>query len=60
MRMGMAVMKKPGKEPLFPLRINHYTVVLVTADKCNENYANKLRTKYKNSVGKTSLKDITL
>lgn len=44
----------------YPLRINHYTVVMVTADKCNEDYANKLRTKYKNSVGKTSLKDITL
>lgn len=47
------------KRPLFPLRINSKTVVFVTEEKCNENYANELRRKYNNSKGHVSTRDMS-
>lgn len=40
------IAQKQRETRLYPLRINHQTVILVTKDKCNEEYANKFREKY--------------
>lgn len=50
--------KKQNKEK-FPLRIDPRTVIYVTEDKCNEAYAQKVRTRYKNCNSRMSLKDLS-
>lgn len=56
----MAVPKelKSAKEK-FPLRIDRHTVIMVTEDKCNEEYAIRMRVKYSKSSGKVGLKDLS-
>lgn len=49
--------KNRNGQQLFPLRIDARTVIFVTEDKCNEAYAQRMRTKF-NKGAKASMKDI--
>ena len=44
----------------YPLRIDKNTVIYVTEEKCNEQYAQKVRTKYNRCFGKIGMKDLAL
>lgn len=48
--------KKPAE--LYRLRINDKTVILVPKEKCNEEYANKVRARMSKSGGAVSMKYI--
>ena len=53
--MSITVRKKEEKE-LLPLRINDKTVLLVPPEKCNEEYANKVRVRMKKGGAPMSMK----
>ena len=52
--------KEKKEEKKLPLRIDARTVIYVTEDKCNEEYAQKVRTRYRNSGSKTPVKDLSM
>ena len=45
-------------QKLLPLRINAKTVIYVTEDKCNEEYAMRVRSRFSKSTGRGSLNDM--
>ena len=56
--MPIAKQQKSDKEK-FPLRIDRHTVIMVTEDKCNEEYAMRMRSKYSKSSGRVGIKDLS-
>lgn len=56
--MSITKQQKSDKEK-FPLRIDRHTVIMVTEDKCNEEYAMRMRTKYSKSFGRVGIKDLS-
>ena len=52
--------KNKNGEELFPLRIDARTVIYVTKDKCNEQYALRKRLKFNKGLGKPSLSDMNV
>ena len=56
--MSNTIRKKEKEKELLPLRINDKTVLLVPPEKCNEEYANKVRVRMKKGGAPISMKYI--
>ena len=56
--MSIAKQQKSDKEK-FPLRIDRHTVIMVTEDKCIEESAMRMRSKYSKSSGRVGIKDLS-
>ena len=54
--MSNTIRKKEKEKELLPLRINDKTVLLVPPEKCNEEYANKVRVRMKKGGAPMSMK----
>ena len=54
--MSNTIRKKEKEKELLPLRINDKTVLLVPPEKCNEEYANKVRVRMKKGGAPFSIK----
>ena len=52
----MSNVKRKDEKELLPLRINDKTVLLVPPQKCNEEYANKVRVRMKKGGAPMSMK----
>lgn len=53
---GVSSAGRGTSKELFPLRINDKTVLLVPAEKCNEEYANRVRVRMKKGGAPISMK----
>lgn len=53
---GVSTVRKQPERELMPLRINDKTVLMVPPERCNEEYANKVRVRMKKGGAPISMK----